>query len=498
VVVHRHSKKECHTMQRLSGLDTAFLCLETPNAPMNVVGTILVEPSAGDGSFSVERILRLIEGRLHRLPPLRRRLLEVPFGLDHPVWIEDRKVVVADHVERIQAAPPGSERILAEIVGRFAARPLDRSRPLWEVAFVEGLAEGRSALVFKVHHAAADGVAAAQMMLQLLDTSAEPSPEPASIPDRARVRAPRRARLLVQALAGLTLRPARVARLVGAAAQAGARLGGEALAPSAGPTLPALPLAAPRTAFNGAVSTRRRVAYARASLRDLRFVQSAFETTANDVILAASTAALRHYLEAHGDRPREPLVAAVPVCVRDRKDWNAHGNHISTLFVHLPVQLADPLDRLLAVRAHTRQAKRFHAALGGRALRDWAQLTLPALLARAARLYSHFELADRHRPLYNLVISNVPGPRAPLYAAGARVVAAHAHGPIFDGAGLNVTVMTYADSVEFGVLACERSVPDVEEIALGFGAAVGELVKLALEVTPTPRPRRRARPRRAP
>ena len=283
-------------MQRLSGLDTAFLCLETPNAPMNVVGTILVEPSAGDGSFSVERIQRLIEGRLHRLPPLRRRLLEVPFGLDHPVWVEDRKVVVADHVERIRAAPPGSERILAEIVGRFAARPLDRSRPLWELAVVEGLAEGRSALVFKVHHAAADGVAAAQMMLQLLDTSAEPSPESASIPDRARVRAPWRAQLLVQALAGLPLRPARMARLVGAAAQAGARLAGEALAPSAGPALPAFPLAAPHTRFNGTVSARRRVAYARASLRDLRLVQSAFETTANDVRTFARVTRVRNMI----------------------------------------------------------------------------------------------------------------------------------------------------------------------------------------------------------
>ena len=158
-----------------------------------------------------------------------------------------------------------------------------------------------------------------------------------------------------------------------------------------------------------------------------------------------------------------------------------------------------------AIAENTRQAFRVDRGSDGIAVLSFDlpgekvnKLTSPALLARAARLYSRFELANRHRPLCNLVISNVPGPRAPLYAAGARVVAAHPHGPIFDGAGLNVTVMTYVDSVDFGVLACERSVPDVEEIALGFGAAVGELVKLALEVAPTPRPRRRARTRRSP
>ena len=471
-------------MQRLSGLDAAFLSLETSNTPMNIIGTILVEPSAGGGSFSYERILRLVEQRLHRLPPLRRRLVEVPFGLDHPVWAEDRDVVVADHVERIEATPPGSERILTEIVSRFAERPLDRTRPLWELAVVEGLAEGHTALVFKVHHAAADGAAAAQLMLQLLDAAPGPSRDPAPPLKRAPIREPGRTRLLGQALAGLAMRPARSARLVGTAARAGARLVGEVLAPNAGPALPALPLAAPRTRFNGSVSGRRGVAYTRVPLRDLRLVKSVFRTTVNDVILAACTSTLRHYLETHGDLPHEPLVATVPVCVRDCGDWNAYGNHISALFVHLPVQLADPLDRLLAIRAHTCQAKRFHSAVGARALRDWAQLTLPAVLGRAARFYSRNELANRHRPLCNLVISNVPGPRKPLYAAGARVVAAFPHGPIFEGAGLNMTVMSYVDSVDFGVLACATSVPDVEEIALGFGAAVGELVKLALDEPP--------------
>ena len=194
-------------MKNLSGLDTSFLCLETPSSPMNVVGTILLDPSTAPDGFSYEQILRRIEERLHRLPPLRRKLVEVPFRLAQPVWIEDPDFTLERHVRRVVAEPPGNERVLAEIVGRFAARPLDRSRPLWEMLLVENLAGDRAALLIRMHHAAADGIASAQMMLQLLDNTPKP-PACEPPPDWEADLAPSALGLLGQALFGRhNLRP---------------------------------------------------------------------------------------------------------------------------------------------------------------------------------------------------------------------------------------------------------------------------------------------------
>ena len=481
-------------MKQLSGLDAAFLSLETDHTPMNVVGTIILDPSTARGRFSYERVLKLLEERLHRLPPMRRRLVEVPFGLGHGVWIEDPKFALERHVRRVVARPPGTERILTEIVGRFAAQPLNRARPLWQILVVENLSEGRVALVIKMHHAAADGVASAQMMLQLLDPTPDPAPmDPSATPMATSAKwepesAPGAVGMLGKALFGMALKPARMAGVARDTLESLADLTSHALAPT-GTELPAaLPLTAPRTRFNGSISPARSVAYSRARFQDLHFVKSVFGTSINDVVLAACTHSLRNYLQTRNDLPHEPLVATIPVCTRSGEEWTEQGNHLSALFVHLPVHLADPLDQLLAVQSSCRQAKRFHATWGANKLRDWARFTTPALFSNAIRLYSKLRLADKHPPVYNLVISNVPGPSEPLYAAGARVVAAYPLGPIFDGAGLNITVMSYVDSVDFGVIACRESVPEVEAIAHGFSSGIGDLVKLALNDAPKLQP----------
>jgi WS/DGAT/MGAT family acyltransferase len=223
------------------------------------------------------------------------------------------------------------------------------------------------------------------------------------------------------------------------------------------------------------------VAYGRARLADVELVKSTFGTTVNDVVLAAASLSLRNYLEAHGDLPDRPLVAMVPVSVRTPEEAGTFDNRVSAFFVRLPVQLADPVDQLLATQAESRAAKQLHAGIGGSLLGSLAELASPALFSKAMRLYSGLKLANRHRPLQNLVISNVPGPPFPLYAAGARVEAAYPHGPVLEGAGMNITVMRYQDSLDFGVIACRENVPDVSAIALGFGAAVADLVKRAFE-----------------
>jgi WS/DGAT/MGAT family acyltransferase len=468
-------------MKALSGLDAAFLYAETSTMPMNVVGTIILDAANAPIPCSYERILRLVKDRLPRMEPLRRRLARVAFDFEHPVWIEDSEVRVERHVRRVQAPAPGSDRVLAELVGRIAARPLNRSRPLWQLWVIERLEGGRMALVMKLHHALADGMACAELLLRLLDLSPEPGPSDDAGEIRPVERPPSGIEVLGDALSRFTRRPARIARLL---SDAGRSTAAVARLVTGSAARPALPFDTPRTRFNGAISPRRVVAYGKARLADLEFVKSTFGTTVNDVVLAASSLSLRNYLEAHGDLPDRPLVAMVPVSVRTAEETGTFDNRVSAFFVRLPVQLADPVDQLLAIQAESRAAKQLHAAVGGGLLGSLAELAPPALFSKAMGLYSDLKLADRHRPLQNVVISNVPGPPVPLYAAGARVEAAYPHGPVLEGAGMNITVMRYQDSVDFGVIACRESVPDVGDIALGFGAAVADLLKRAFEESP--------------
>lgn len=477
----------------LSGLDVAFLCLETPTTPMNVIATFVLDASDGSGAGSYGKILRLMEERLPRLAPFRCRLAAVPFGLDHPVWIDDPSLHVGSHVHRVVAPPPGSERALAELVARIAARPLDRTRPLWELWVVEGLAEGRVALVFKLHHAVVDGVSATQLLLQLFDGSAKgvaagESREPVE-PDPA----PTSGALLAHVFARLPQRSARFAQLVRDTARTMVGMARASLtAETIGPRMPA-PFRAPRTPWNGATSAERTVAYGSARLADLKRISSAFGTTVNHVVLAACTQTLRNYLEAHGGAPDGPLVAAIPISLRSPGEPEAYGNRISAFLARLPVQLADPVEQLLAVRDDAESARQLHAERGVSALGGWAEFTSTRLLGAAARFYSDHKLASRHRPLVNLVISNVRGPEAPLYAAGARLVAAYPLGPLMEGAAMNITVVSYTGSIDFGVIACARTVPHVADIALGFSAAVADLLKIAHEHRSQARSDRRER-----
>jgi WS/DGAT/MGAT family acyltransferase len=213
----------------------------------------------------------------------------------------------------------------------------------------------------------------------------------------------------------------------------------------------------------------------------MKLVGSAFGATVNHVVLAACTQTLRTYLEAHGGAPEAPLVAAIPVSLRSPEEMEAYGNRISALLVHLPVHMEDPVDQLLALRHDAESSKQLHARLGVGAFGEWAEFISTGLLGSAARFYADQKLANRHRPLHNLVISNVRGPGAPLYAAGARLTAAYPLGPLMEGVGVNITVLSYADSVDFGIVACGSSVPQVGDIALGFGAAVAKLLKIALK-----------------
>jgi diacylglycerol O-acyltransferase / wax synthase len=471
------------TYVSLSGMDSAFLSLETPSTPMHMMGTFVLDASSASGGYSFERILRLVEERMPALAPFRRRLQTIPFGLDHPVWIDDPDFRIRNHVYRVGAPALGSEQVLANLVAQIASQPLDRTRPLWELWVIEGLAEGQVALVFKLHHAVADGVSAIQLLLQLLDPSPEVAGESGADERVEPDPAPSSRALVAHALSRLPGRSAIFARLLVDSTKSILGMTRSMLGGAAGGLRMPLPFSGPRTPWNGATSAQRTVAYGRARLSHVKRINSVFGTTVNHVVLAACTQSLRNYLEVHGGVPDSPLVAAIPVSLRRSEESGTSGNHVSAFLVRLPVHLADPVEQLRAVRHEAESSKLLHADLGVGALGQWAEFASAALLGGAARIYSERKLANRHPPLHNLVISNVRGPGTPLYAAGARVTAAYPLGPLLEGAGINITVVSYMDSVDFGIIACKRSVPHAVDIALGFGAAVADLHKIALEKT---------------
>jgi WS/DGAT/MGAT family acyltransferase len=320
-------------------------------------------------------------------------------------------------------------------------------------------------------------------MVNLFDLTPETVITPPETP-WAPERKPSEAEILGHALAARARQPAALGRVLVRSARSVAGLVRDRVTSTSTAPSPPLPFTAPRTVFNGAITPHRSVAFGRTSLEDMRLIKRTFGTTVNDVVLAATAGSLRRWLDAHGGVPDRPLVASVPISVRAEGQAGSLGNKVSAMLAALPVQLADPVERLRAVAESTKGAKEIHGALGADMLGDWAEFAAPALFARAARLYSGMKLADRHPPIHNLVVSNIPGPPIPLYCAGARVVAIYPMGPILEGAGLNVTIISFMGSVDFSAIACRELVPDVASIASGFIDAVAELKKAAEAAPP--------------
>lgn len=447
---------------------------------MHIVGVILLDPSTVDGGYSFDGLKRLICSRLHRLPPFHRRVRTVPFNIEHPYWVEDPNFDIDYHVRRTTIPAPGGRAELGRLVGEIAATQLDRERPLWEIWVIEGLENGNVALVTKMHHAAADGMASGYLMLQLLDMSPDMPDfdEPEVFPIEEN---PTDSDILKRALQDRMSDPLRVVRQVRKTAGRAMHLLKHTLEKGTENFSPAFPFMAPKTMFNRAISSERIVAFGTAPLSEFRTVRKAFGCTINDVVIASCTGALRRYLMDHHDLPDRALMASCPVSVRTPEQTVDLGNRVSTLFVRMPVHIADPIERLNVITADTKDAKTVHKAMGADMLTDWAQLAAPYAFTAAARAYSRMKLADKHKPVHNLVVSNVPGPPFDLYCLGARVVRFFPLGPVLEGAGLNVTVVSHKGDMDIGIMACPLSAPNPALIADYFRDAVEELRVLAEE-----------------
>lgn len=483
-------------MRQLTSLDAQFLAIESPRAFGHVAGLAIYDPStAPGGELTGPDICRLVGERIHLLPPFTQKLVTVPFDLDHPYWIEDPDFDLDFHVREIALAPPGGDRQLAEQVARIVARPLDRARPLWELYLIRGLEGGRDALLTKVHHAAVDGVSGNEILAIMLDLHPEGREiEPPPPRTDAGERMPNQLSLLGRGLLAVPRHPLRVAgaipsairnidALPGVSSIPGARLmrraGHRAAGMLPGPLgkegLLETPAAlAPRTRFNGPVTPHRRFAFGSLPLDTVKAIKNELGATVNDVVVALCASMLRTWLQQRDELPSDPLVAMVPVSVRTEEQKGTFGNRVSAMFVPIPTNESDPRRRIERAHEVLRVAKERHKALPAELMQDATQFVPPALQSSASRVTTGLLARSPLPPAANLVISNVPGPREALYCAGAKLMAYYPVSTIVDGTGLNITVMSYRDHMDVGIIGDREQLDDAWPMIEGMRSALEE------------------------
>jgi diacylglycerol O-acyltransferase / wax synthase len=473
-------------VERLSGVDATFLALETDTMHMHVGAVMVVDPSAAEMGDDVatryfDRLRTVIEERIHLVPVFRRRVVRVPFGLHHPVWVEDPDFDLDHHLYRAGLPAPGGPAELAAFVAELAGRPLDPNSPLWEMHVVEGLESGHVAVVPKVHHALFDGASGVEVVASFLD--AGPVARAVSSPARPwrPEPIPTDAELLGSAMSSLVRQPERAAgvlrRTVAAVHDLSER--NRRLREEDDLTPPPAPFRAPRTSLNGAISPHRRLSFTEVPLDDIRTVRRVFGGTVNDVVLAAVAGAVRRLLAERGERLEEPVVAMVPMSRRTESDRSTLGNKVSAMLVSLATQIADPVQRYTTIAAGTRLAKDQARVVSEELIQGWAQMAFPALSSRIARVAGNLRLFDHLPPLFNVLVSNIVGSDVALWCAGARLVALYPMGPIIEGVGLNVTVASYEGTLYVGILGCRELVPEIAHFGELLTDAFAELVKAA-------------------
>ena len=441
----------------MTGLDAKFLYSETATAHMHTIKVAVSNVSAVEGGFSYDTLTEVLKQLLVRLPPFRRRIVPVPGGLGHPVWVEDPDFDLRRHISRRVLDHPGSDHQLASAVAAFASTPLARDRPLWELRVLEGLSGTRIAVVVKIHHAVADGSAAVALLRKAVQgVSVEPSTEPIDDPWRPEP-IPTRRQLLSLAghdqitrwkgLPQLVRRSVRQARA--------SELRRRSFAPK-----PPLPLHhIPRTSFNVSITSERTFAMTSMPMDELRAIQRAAGTTLNDVYVAVCGGALRSYLSGRGELPDRPLVASVPVST-DPDVARMAGNRVDSLYVSIGTDIADPLRRLRQIHQGMEAAKEVRGLLGHDLLAQRADFIPPQIYRSTVRIWSRSHIADRVHPPLNVVLSNVAGPRDRIYFGPIELEALYSVGPILEGIGLNITAWSYAGALGVSLLACPTSVPD--------------------------------------
>ena len=476
-------------MRTLSALDATFLYLESNHSPMAIGGVYLIDAKDTPSDFNYESWHRVVADRLQCSPVFRQRLVEVPWGLSHPSWINDPDFDMDIHLPRLALASPGGKEQLMDLAADIWSRVLDRSRPLWELSLVEGvnnypgLSPGSWALITRVHHAAVDGGAATDMMTALLDHT----PEIRQVEEKDTWKPetlPSTLSMISKSWGNVGNKAADLAGFAGKVIVGTARLKSDKRIRKLNP--PPRMLSAPRTIFNGPVNSRRMywgMDFDFQRVRALRpFVDGA---TVNDVILAVCAGGLRKYLMEKEALPVKPLVAMAPISVRETNAQKTGGNEVSAMLVDLATDVADPLQRLQRIHDNTQSSKVHANALPANQLTEF----IPSeTLAAAARVYTRTRLGAQHRPFFNITITNVPGPPFPLYVAGARIKHCLGMAPIMDGLGLLLVIFSYAGRISIGITSCQDMVPDPKNLAACFEDSLAALEASAVGVEQTAEP----------
>jgi len=471
-------------MQRMTGIDPMFVYSDTPETPMEIAYACVFDPSTVDGGYTFGRVVALLEDRIPMLPPLRRRLMAVPLGLDHPRWVDDPDFDLGDHLHRTALPAPAGEAEWRAKVAEVMGRPLTPDQPPWEMHVVEDMAGGRVGLIAKVHHAVIDGVAGATMLARLLDLTPGGwevhHPAPAWRPPQL----PSPATLLGDAVPHVLHSPVRVWRAAREVGRTAVRVARCVLDEQSGPLT--VPVGAPSTFEETAVRARRAVAFAQLAMADVMALKERFGSTVNDVVLAVCSGALRTHLSAQGREVGSPLVAVVPVSVRSEEGDDA-GNRLSAMFVPLANDRCTPLERLRAVTAASASCKGQEQAIGYGSMASLLAEAVPPAVARPVIQMGVRAGVLRKVRAGNLMVSNVPGPPFPLYFAGMEMDAVYPLGPVVDGVSLNVTVQSYRDSLFVGINACAASVPDPDGLAEAMPAELSLLCRMAAGTGPPER-----------
>ena len=436
-------------------MDAMLLYSETPNLHTHTLKVAIINAADFDGEFTFELFRRTIARRLHLLDPLRYRLVDIPLKLHHPMWLEDCPVDLDYHLRRVQVPSPGGRRELDEVIGQIASTPLDRSRPLWEFHFAEGMADNRFALIGKVHHTLADGVASANLLARLMDLAGGPQDER---DEYATCDPPTKAQLLRAAGRDNARQVAALPALVIDAGRGIARLRRRTRERSDSPDLAKM-FKTPPTFLNHVVSPVRTFATASMSLANVKETARHLGVTFNDIVLAVAAGGLRELLLRYDGRADRPIMASVPVAT-DKSPDRVTGNEIGGLSVSLPVHIDDPLERVRLTSFATARAKEVYELLGP-TLQSRMMDYLPPPLAPA--LFRWQSQRAAHNPLMNVAISNVPGPRQHGHVGGAQVSEIYSVGVLSPGSAFNMTVWSYVDQVDISVLSDDQTFDDVHE-----------------------------------
>ena len=458
----------------LTGLDAGFLYLESAGTPMHVGSVMLIELPAKRGFDFHDALLAHMAERLPRAPALRRVLHEAPLDLGHPMWADADKVDLRKHIRRRRLPGKGGQSALMRLVGKLHAEVLDRSLPMWQFVVIENVEPGVVALYSKVHHALLDGqggIALAQAILDIAPVatkraSAAKAKVAAPATLRKRDLARTATRSSVSQFAKLLRALPATLKLAGSVSQAASLVG----------SLRENLLMAPRTVFNVKIGPGRSFAALSLPLDEVKRVSRGFGASLNDVVLAICAGALRELLLGSEALPRKPLVAAMPVSLRESGNTEVN-NQVSMVQCSLATDIADPVARLMAIRDSTAQIKRRVAAFKNLIPTDFPGLAAPIWASGLSRLWGSGRMAERLPALANVAISNVPGPPVPLYLAGARLRHYYPVSIVTHGLAFNITVQSYAGSLEFGLTACDEVVARPDLVAQAMDRALNALAE---------------------